>query len=323
MTTYYSTNNLFAYTIANSTSYVLDADDYSILQDVFNRWDGLIIPDSRFEGNYTINVDISIESLDPGILGGASVSVVYYIDSHTFGNTFPANADIALNYLYIQSMKNSIRDSGKSEYYYVMLHEVGHVLGIGPFWGLTGSPIASYDDNGTTKYYYYGENALREYRSYFPPIGKRFVGVPVEDDGSTGTANVHPEEGTESYISSDNRIIMGNYHPGLDSELMTGWLEASPTSTPLSRITLGFLEDIGYGVRYNLADYYRTMSEWLDLSNNANCFKSMYIDGFLDLSGGSLQTRGPSDHLLIGGDVSLNGQTYLGGKLLVGTDGDL
>ena len=66
-----------------------------------------------------------------------------------------------------------------------------------------------------------------------------------------------------------------------------------------------------------------TMSEWLDLSNNANCFKSMYIDGFLDLSGGSLQTRGPSDHLLIGGDVSLNGQTYLGGKLLVGTDGDL
>ena len=38
------------------------------------------------------------------------------------------------------------------------------------------------------------------------------------------------------------------------------------------------------------------MSEWLDLSNNANCFKSMYIDGFLDLSGGSLQTRGPSDH---------------------------
>ena len=63
------------------------------------------------------------------------------------------------------------------------------------------------------------------------------------------------------------------------------------------------------------------MSEWLDLSNNANCFKSMYIDGFIDLSGGSLQTRGPRDHLLIGGDASLNGQTYLGGKLLVGTDG--
>ena len=53
------------------------------------------------------------------------------------------------------------------------------------------------------------------------------------------------------------------------------------------------------------------MSNWLDLSNNANCFKSMYIDGFLDISGGNIQTRGPNDNLIVQGDVSLNGNVYL------------
>ena len=35
---------------------------------------------------------------------------------------------------------------------------------------------------------------------------------------------------------------------------MTGWLDGSPVSTPLSRITLGFLEDMGYTVNYDAAD---------------------------------------------------------------------
>ena len=60
------------------------------------------------------------------------------------------------------------------------------------------------------------------------------------------------------------------------------------------------------------------MTNWLDLSNNANCFKSMYIDGFLDISGGNIQTRGPNDNLIVQGDVSLNGNVYLDKYLSLG-----
>jgi len=62
------------------------------------------------------------------------------------------------------------------------------------------------------------------------------------------------------------------------------------------------------------------MANWLDLSNNANCFESMYVKGFVDISGGSLQLRNADNHLLVGGDASFNGGVYLGGKKLVVSD---
>ena len=137
------------------------------------------------------------------------------------------------------------------------------------------------------------QNALREYKSYLPQIAGQLIGIPMEDDGGSGTANVHAEEGHEGATSSNDRYINGIFHPGLDDELMTGWLESSPTTTPLSRISLGFLEDIGYTVDYNLADeYVLSDGSWLDLSANAHCLKSTYIDGILDISGGDVTLRG-------------------------------
>ena len=62
------------------------------------------------------------------------------------------------------------------------------------------------------------------------------------------------------------------------------------------------------------------MANWLDLSNNANCFESMYVKGFVDISGGSLQLRNADNHLLVGGDASFNGGVYLGGTKLVVSD---
>ena len=320
MTTYTSTNELFQYTITNNTSYVMDSSDNEIIADVFNHWDSIVTPDSRFTSTYTIEISFDIDRLDTGVLGGASVQTVYYFGSMSYGNTYPATATITMNDLYISSMKSNVRTSGKTEYYYVLLHEVGHVFGIGSFWNLTNTPKLSYVEDGETKYYYTGTHAVREYKSYMPAIADKILGIPIEDDGSAGTINVHPEEGHEGTISIDSRYINGVFHPGLDTELMTGWIDSSPVDTPLSRITLGFLEDMGYGVNYNLADYYRTMSEWLDLSNNANCFESSYIKGFVDISGGSLQLRNADNHLLVGGDASFNGGVYLGEKKLGDSD---
>ena len=63
------------------------------------------------------------------------------------------------------------------------------------------------------------------------------------------------------------------------------------------------------------------MSDWLDLSDNANCFKQTYVQGFVDVSGGSIITRGTGGGLVIGGDSSLNGTVYLGDSIFVRSDG--
>ena len=65
---------------------------------------------------------------------------------------------------------------------------------------------------------------------------------------------------------------------------------------------------------------------WLDNYSTTNTFRSMYINGFMDISGGRLQTRSVTDgHLLIAGDSSLNnlevhGDVSLNGNLYVGGD---
>ena len=84
------------------------------------------------------------------------------------------------------------------------------------------------------------------------------VGLPIEDDGGQGTADNHLEEG-HSTFSNNNTYIYGIFHSGLDYELMTGWTENS--IMPLSKISLGLLEDIGYIINdYNLADDYQLPS---------------------------------------------------------------
>lgn len=328
MTTYNSDKNMFQYTITNnSNSYSLDSDDYSILSEAFNKWNNILTQDTRFSNTYTIQVSFKVDSLETGILGGASVQSIYYFGSFGFGDIFTATAEITMNDLYLDSMKTSIREDGKSTYYHVMLHEIGHLLGIGVYWSMSGAPVTTYVENNITKYYYTGQNALREYTSYIPDISHTIIGIPIEDNGGSGTQNVHAEEGEEGIVSSDDRYINGVFHPGLNTELMTGWMEGYPVSTPLSRISLGFLHDMGFGVDYSQADnfsiqvsedYKRSVfnsSNWLDLTAVSNKFCSSYTRGFIDISGGTIRTRNQNDHLFITGDVSFNQKLYIAGDI--------
>ena len=50
---------------------------------------------------------------------------------------------------------------------------------------------------------------------------------------------------------------------------------------------------------------------WLDNSNNANCFKNTYIEGFIDVSGGSIRTYNDEGKLMISGDASFNKNVYV------------
>ena len=312
-----SPNGLFSYTISGTS----DATEISVIQSAFDKWDSLLTVPDRFldtgETKYTITVTYSVADLDTGILGSAALQTYRYVTSNTYGNMMPLTGFIQLNTDYTAAMLADVRTSGKTRYYYVVLHEIGHILGIGQFWSTSFSaPLSTYTEDSTTKYYYTGTNAVEQYKSYLTNPEKNLVlGIPVEDEGGTGTKNVHPEEGLETGVSTDDRYINGVFHPGLNTELMTGWMDGSPDDTPLSRITLGFLADQGYNVNYDDAEsfsiIYTNMSynfdtlrnsgqtdeqiqaaypnALLDASlgyfNNANKFKESYVKDLLDVSG--------------------------------------
>lgn len=80
-----------------------------------------------------------------------------------------------------------------------------------------------------------------------------------------------------------------------------------------------------------------TGTNWLDLSSTSNCYNRMYVQGFVDISGGNLIvrnnnvfiTRGDlslNGRLFVNGDVSLNNRLFLtsdasfGGRLYVASD---
>ena len=113
----------------------------------------------------------------------------------------------------------------------VILHEMGHVLGIGSQWSSKGLITG----RGTNDPYSSGVNTLAQFALIG---GSTYAGrpVPIENLGGSGTADVHWRESV--------------FH----SELMTGYLNSG--NNPMSRVTVGSLADIGYTVRYAAADTY-------------------------------------------------------------------
>ena len=159
-----------------------------ILERVLARWDEVVRPCKRCKA-YRIALHVSTQELEKNVLASTLVTKFLYLGEHTFGNTFPMVGGIILNALYLYG---SLKEE---QLYAVLLHEVGHVLGIGTVWDLPRSPLTLYKE--------------------------------------------------------DNRDIHGKQYPGLQDELMTGWIKSMIS---LSRVTLRFLEDIGYEVDYSKAD---------------------------------------------------------------------
>jgi hypothetical protein len=77
---------------------------------------------------------------------------------------------------------------------------------------------------------------LKEYRQLAG--NPNAAGIPVENQGGQGTAGVHWREGM------------------FKTELMTGYAEAAGVPMPISRMTVGSLQDLGYTVNYAQADPY-------------------------------------------------------------------
>ena len=120
----------------------------------------------------------------------------------------------------------------------LVLHEMGHVLGIGSFswedFGLLRDPSS---EGETLDTHFAGPLAI----AAFDEAGGTGYGgakVPVENTGGPGTWNGHWREAV------------------MEAELMTGWSEEG-RAEPLSAITIQSLADLGYAVDATQADPYR------------------------------------------------------------------
>ena len=119
----------------------------------------------------------------------------------------------------------------------VVLHEMGHVLGIGTIWsrlGLLRDPASETEAPDT---HFTGPLAIEAFDEA-GGTGYRGAKVPVENRGGPGSRNAHWRETV------------------LRTELMTPSVRVGGSS-PLSAITIQSLADLGYSVDTTAADPYR------------------------------------------------------------------
>lgn len=201
-------------------NYSGDAQYQTYFDQAAARWEEAItgdLPDFVSATFGTIDdllIDASAVAIDGsgGILGQAGP------DTFRSGSNLPAHGIMEFDSADLAGMAADGSLLG------VILHEMGHVLGIGTLWDTLGLE---------SNYRYTGENALAEYRTLSGDANATYV--PVEDSGGPGTAGGHWEEDV------------------FQNELMTGYASGNMA---MSRMTIASLEDMGYQVNLDAADAY-------------------------------------------------------------------
>ena len=260
-------NNISQFDSLNLFNWInIEENDRETVEEVnkaIKKWNSVMSLNNTIK---SITITFDIKSLDDNILGQTELLTYKNLSSnqikdlneknyhediqyHDMGEIIPHSGRITFNSKLWKRNLNFIRDDGLSNAYYIALHELGHILGIGALWVQNGAML--YDDKSET-FFYGGNNGNREYKNLFPKLDLTYM--PIENNGGPGTHHVHPEEGHEEGISVNDRYFNGVLHPGLNEELMTGFAENTSVPLPLSKVTLGMLEDLGFGVDYSKAD---------------------------------------------------------------------
>ncbi|HQR09287.1 MAG TPA: leishmanolysin-related zinc metalloendopeptidase [Gemmatales bacterium] len=202
----------------------LTASQQAIFQQAAARWQQIIIgdlPNANYNGVAVddLLIDASATTIDGagGILGQAGP------DRFRSGTSIPYHGSMEFDTADLANLQ-----AGGGLIYTVM-HEMGHVLGIGTIWSTRGLLTGA----GGSNPLFTGAQATAQYNAIF---GTHATGVPVENTGGSGTRDAHWREST-----------FGN-------ELMTGWLNNGVN--PLSRVTIASLADLGYQVDISKADNY-------------------------------------------------------------------
>ncbi len=184
------------------------------------RWESIITSDladvQTFNGRIDdLRITASVTEIDgPGhVLGQAAPTAIR-------SNGLPFAGIMQFDSADIDSMiANGTYDG-------VILHEMGHVLGISN-WFFDRLDLL----NPNNEFQYIGENGVEAFRTVSGNANANFI--PLEEDGGRGTIGSHFDEAL------------------FDTELMTGFVDSS---MELSIVTVGVLEDLGYSVNYQAAD---------------------------------------------------------------------
>ena len=207
-----------------------------------DTWESLIIDYKTL--TVPIGTKLTITANNPGIdgVGGTLGSA-----GPTYGNTFGGS------YLYATagSMSFDSADVNALElagtFGDVILHEMGHVIGIGTLWSSSAVGLPGYQElyvAGSGQYT--GEIGLAAFQQEF--VGQESATfVPVELGGGAGTADGHWNEGDGGFATGITRVSDGQ---DMNLMLMSGWL--NPGSY-ISDTTLGSFEDLGYNTTLVLA----------------------------------------------------------------------
>jgi len=208
----------------------LTTSQQAVFQQAANRWQEIIVgdlPNVTDPATGQVIDDILILATGPAIDGaGGILGAAGPTEFRPGAKGLPWKGEMFFDSADIVSMETdgTFKD--------VILHEMGHVLGFGTLW----TNFGYLQGGGTANPTYVGVNALREYRSIFGLPNA--AGVPVENTGGQGTADAHWRESV------------------FVTELMTGYAEMPGTAMPISRITVGQFQDLGYQVNYAKADPY-------------------------------------------------------------------
>lgn len=203
----------------------LTASQQLIFQQAAQRWSDAIIGDlPPFEVDGEIIDDLLILA-EGKVIDGVNNILGQAGPTHVRPDTLiPIKGIMSFDSADLQGLE----DSG--ELLDVIIHEMGHVLGIGTLW----SPLNLLEGSGTENPVFIGAASMIEYGSL---VGFNVpTKVPVANTGGAGTREGHWRELT------------------FDSELMTGFDD--PGRNAMSRMTIASLQDLGYQVNLEAADAY-------------------------------------------------------------------
>ncbi|MEM8911649.1 MAG: lamin tail domain-containing protein [Planctomycetota bacterium] len=204
----------------------LSESQQSLFELAASRWEQIIVGDVPDVGSID---DVRIEATAPSIDG---VGNILGQAGPTFVRT---DSRIPLQGIMQFDAADVAALEASGDLSDVILHEMGHVLGLGTIW----DDLGLLDDDPEDPRFL-GEAATAEYNAIF---GLAESSVPVEDDGGPGTALGHWEEDD---LRNGSSLSFG-------AELMTGFLNAGVVN-PISRITIAQFQDIGYEVEFRTAD---------------------------------------------------------------------
>ncbi len=203
----------------------LTASQITIFNQAADRWEQIIVgdlPNVTFNGQVIDDLLIAASAVPidgvSNILGQAAP------DGRRNGSELPFHGFMQFDTADMAAME------ANGTLFEVILHEMGHVLGVGTIWDNLGLLTGA----GTTNPRFLGAQATAAFNQIF---GANANSVPVEGlPSGPGSADSHWRES-----------VFGN-------ELMSPFIGAA--GNPISRVTVASLADLGYTVNLNAADNY-------------------------------------------------------------------